>query len=303
MTKEIKLYGGSAIPIKEFSLDMMNANPTICFIAKRRSGKSWCIRDIINHFDCLPGGLIISKSEEMSGFFSLFFPDLFIFYEFKPEILENLFTRQRNIIEKCKYYYKRHKKVDPRSYLIMDDVLASKGTWAKDPRIAELFYNGRHYQLLFMLSMQFPLGIQPEFRANFEYVFLLAEDSASNLKRIHEHWASIFDSFHIFRQIFSQLTEDYGAMVLVAANAKKSLFDKIFYYKAKVVTINRKLGCRQFKQFHKDNYDKNFRNVKPMFDLTQLLPKNNKPNIQVKKLKQNETDDDDDKSKLKSRRR
>ena len=47
---------------------------------------------------------------------------------------------------------------------------------SKDPLIYELMYNGRHYKILFMLTMQTPLGIKPDLRSNFDYFFLLATD-------------------------------------------------------------------------------------------------------------------------------
>ena len=51
---------------------------------------------------------------------------------------------------------------DDRIMVIMDDCMASKGTWLKDPNILELFFNGRHHHLSFILTMQFSLGIPPE---------------------------------------------------------------------------------------------------------------------------------------------
>ena len=61
--------------------------------------------------------------------------------------------------------------------------MSSKGSWIKDPNILELFFNGRHHHISFILTMQFSLGIPPEMRSNFDYIFLLAEDFISNRKR------------------------------------------------------------------------------------------------------------------------
>ena len=76
----------------------------------------------------------------MSCFYGNFFPDLYIHYEYKSEILQNLLFRQDKIIKKCKEKYRQGKKVDPRSFLIMDDCLSSKGTWASDPPLMEIFF-------------------------------------------------------------------------------------------------------------------------------------------------------------------
>ena len=84
----------------------------------------------------------------------------------------------------------------------MDDCLGSKHAWAKDKPILEMFYNGRHFQITFILTMQFPLGIGPELRSNFDYVFLLADDFVSNQKRIYDHYAGMFPNFESFRRVF-----------------------------------------------------------------------------------------------------
>ena len=107
--------------------------------------------------------------------------------------------------------------------------------------------------------MQYPLGITPELRSNFDYVFLLAEDTTSNLKRIYEHYAGMFPDFNSFRQVFRQLTEDFGAMVIKNRGARKLLFDKIAFYKApNLENESLSFGCRQFKMFHKKNYNKDW---------------------------------------------
>ena len=102
VAKEVKLNGGKTIPIRDFKLEWFCSNPSICMIAKRGSGKSYVCRAIIKHFNYLPGGVIISKTEKMSCFYGKFFPEAYIHYEYKTEILDNLLYRQGEIIKKCK---------------------------------------------------------------------------------------------------------------------------------------------------------------------------------------------------------
>lgn len=115
--------------------------------------------------------------------------------------------------------------------VILDDCLASNGNWMDDPPLLELFYNGRHYRTTFIISMQFPLGIKPELRCNFDYIFLLSEDFYSNQKRIYDHYAGMFPSFDMFRTVLLQLTNNFGSMV-INRGPKKDLTNKVFYYKA-----------------------------------------------------------------------
>ena len=47
-----------------------------------------------------------------------------------------------------------------------------------------VFMNGRDYKLLFLLTMQYALGIPPNLRTNIDYVFILRENYVSNRKRL-----------------------------------------------------------------------------------------------------------------------
>jgi hypothetical protein len=175
----------------------------------------------------------------------------------------------------------------------MDDCLGQKGSWVRDKPIQELLYNGRHYKIMYILTMQFPLGITPELRSNFDYIFLLAEDYISNQKRIYDHYAGMFPSFDSFRQVFMQLTQDYGSMVIVNRGVKNSLFDKIFYYKAPNLSeINDiKIGCSQFREFHKNNYNRNWKTSGESFnevEFFQTKKKNNSAIVVEKEKSKNE---------------
>lgn len=282
-TQEIKILNGPSLQLKEFKLASMGPNPSICMIAKRASGKSWLCRNIIKNYMHLPGGVIISKTERMNPFYGKFFPDLYIHYEYTSEKINRVLERQRQIIEKCKEKHKQGKKVDPRAFIIMDDCLASKGSWMNDQPMMEIFFNGRHYQLMFILTMQFPLGIRPELRCNFDYIFLLAEDMFSNQKRLYDHYAGMFPSFEAFRQVFQQLTADYGSMVIVNRGAKPNLAEKVFWFKATNEEVTH-IGCEQFNKFHDKNYDAKWSDKNRSIDLNTYGTNKKKPKIFVEKM-------------------
>ena len=251
-----------SIKIETFKLEMFEKYPAIIMIAKRGSGKSWVVRAILQHFKDIPAGLIIAPTDRMNCFYGKFFPDSYIFYEYKSEVIERVLERQQKIIEKQQEKIRQGKNIDTRSFIIMDDCLGQKGSWARDQPIQELLFNGRHYHIMYILTMQFPLGISPELRSNFDYIFLLADDYVSNMKRMYEHYAGMFPSFDAFKQVFAQLTSDYGSMVIVNRGARNNLFEKVFHYKAPDCTEmgkDTKFGCKQFREFDKNNYNQNWR--------------------------------------------
>ncbi len=282
--RDIRL-DGSTFPIREFKLEWMVPNPAICMIAKKGSGKSWVVRSILKHFESIPGGVIIAPTDKMTAFYGKFFPDVYIHYEYKSEILDSAFYRQGKMIDKCKEKLAKGKKVDPRAFLIMDDCLSSKGTWMRDAPVLKMFFEGRHYKIMYILTMQFPLGIIPELRTNFDYIFLLAEDFYSNQKRLYDHYAGMFPDFKTFRDVFMEITKEHGCMVIVNRGARNDFLDKVFWFKSKEEKFAT-LGCRQFNQFNKDNFDKEWDKRSKPFDIVKLAEdkKKNKSRIKVEKL-------------------
>ena len=282
-------FDGSSLPIREFKLEWLCPNASICMIAKRGAGKSWVCREILNHVKDLPGGIIISPTDKMNMFYGKWFPDIFIHHKYKTEIIEKLLYRQNKMIEKMKEKFKKGKRCDPRTFLVMDDCLADKGQWTKDPKIFELFYNGRHYMIMYILTMQFPLGIKPELRGNFDYIFLMAEDFFNNQKRIYDHYAGMFPNFNTFRQVFQKLTNDFGCMVIVNRGHRKSLLDKVFWFKAKRRKIER-IGCKQFNTYHKNNYDPDWKRKELKLDVDDWVGERKKGNIHVERVSERYVD-------------
>jgi hypothetical protein len=239
--------------ILEFKLEKMVRDPSIVMIAKRGSGKSFITRDIIYHYRHIPGGVVIAPTDRMNSFFKYFFPDLYIHYDIKETILKKILVRQSMMIEKEKEKKKIGRKVDPSGILIMDDCLARKKSWAKDESIMEILMNGRHYRLTYILTMQTPLGITPDLRLNFDYVFLLKEDSTINKKKLWDNYAGMFPSLIAFEKVFSRCTEDYCSMVIDNRKPSENIQEKVFWFKAKERKFS--FGSKVFKDLHKRYYD------------------------------------------------
>lgn len=278
---------GDKLPIEQFSLGDMCKNPSILMIAKRGSGKSWITKAILQKYCDIPVGLVISPTERDDPFFSDFFPDTYIFYKYESKIIKKLLIRQKIMLKKMREKKREGKYIDPRGIIVMDDCLADKGSWAKDPLLYDLLFNGRHRQITYILTMQYVLGIKPELRSNFDYIFLLAEDYISVLKRIYEHYAGMFPDFNSFRQIFKQLTEDYGAMVIKKRSTSNNLFDKVCFYKAPdLQNIKFIFGCKQFIKYDEKNYNAKWEDDELQIDYDKLLMENkkNKTQTKIKKL-------------------
>jgi len=268
-TRDIK-YGRNTLKISKFDIKSMPENVTIAMIAKRASGKSYLTKEILYHKRDIPLTIAISKTEKLNKFYADFIPDIYIYDEYDNTILNNIYRRQSLMSEDNEQKIKDGKNIkDPRTMLIMDDCMSSKGSWVKEQPIAELFFNGRHHNLSFILTMQFPLGIPPEMRSNFDYIFLLADDFISNRKRLYDHYAGMFPDFNTFQQVFLDLTEKYGCMVINNRIHSKDITEKVFWYKARE-TPEFTMGSKLYKKYHGKKYDINWNKKIQVFDSSML---------------------------------
>ena len=216
-----------------FKIDDIVDHAAICMIAKRASGKSYIVRDILKKKNDISAAMVIAPTDKMSGFYDEFIPSIYIHYEYESQKLTQLFHRQKILIQKNKDRAKEGKVlIDTRVILVMDDCLADKKSWMKDKNIAELLQNGRHYHITFILTMQYALGITPELRSNFDYIFLLGEDFNNNKKKLYDHYAGMFPSYDIFAQVFQQVTVAYESMVLNNRVKSANIGEKVFWFKA-----------------------------------------------------------------------
>jgi hypothetical protein len=275
----------NTIKMVEYNLKNMVVNPAIVIIAKRGSGKSFLTRDILYHLRGVPSGMIISSTEKKSPLYVDFFPDLFIHYEITDNLLSKLLMRQDLICEKEKKKAKKGKKIDPRAILVMDDCLSKKGAWAKDQSILEIMMNGRHYKLTYILIMQYMLGITPELRTQFDYIFLLRENIATSKKKLYDHYAGMFPTYSIFETVFKACTDDYGCMVIDNREPKDLIEEQVFWYKAKVPPEFH-FGSKKFRIFNKDYYDPKFlkNSRRQTYNINTVQKKSGVPNFIVKKV-------------------
>jgi hypothetical protein len=221
------------IHLRKFDMASLPADAVVVMIARRGSGKSYLVRDVLyNHRD-IPIGTVISPTERANKFYTDFMPSLFIHDEYTPEITDNFVKRQELVMKKVNKEKTLYGKstIDPHAFIILDDCLYDQ-TWIKDKNIRYLFYNGRHVKSLVIITCQYPLGLPPTFRCNIDVVFIFKENITSNQRRIYENFAGIFQTFEIFRQVLMQCTEDYHALVIVNNSKSSKLEDNCFWYKA-----------------------------------------------------------------------
>jgi hypothetical protein len=229
MTLELKKFDMKSISFKPNE----NKGPVVVLIGKRDTGKSFLVRDLLFYQQEIPIGTVISGTEEGNGFYGKMVPKLFVHNEYNSAIIENILKRQRTVLKQIKKEMETYKRstIDPRAFVILDDCLYDN-TWSRDKLMRLLFMNGRHWKVMLVITMQYPLGIPPTLRTNIDYVFILRENYIANRKRIYENYAGMFPTFESFCQVMDQCTENYECLVINNNSKSNKLHDQVFWYKA-----------------------------------------------------------------------
>ncbi len=269
------------LALKKFNLNEISSDKVCVFIGKRETGKSFLVKDLLYYHKEVPIGTVISGTEAANSFYGNIVPNLFIHDMYTPEIINNTLKRQKMVIKKINKENANYGKsnIDPRAFLILDDCLYDQ-SWIRDPNIRSLFMNGRHYKILFIITMQYALGIPPSLRTNIDYVFILRENYVSNRKRLYEHYAGMFPTFEIFCQVMDQCTEDYNCLVINNNAKSNKLEDQVFWYKADPHS-DFKIGAQEFWEHHNSKFNDNYDSEEEQNDF--VAPRKRGPTINVKK--------------------
>uniref|UniRef100_A0A6C0HX78 Uncharacterized protein n=1 Tax=viral metagenome TaxID=1070528 RepID=A0A6C0HX78_9ZZZZ len=248
MSLELKKFDMKTISFKPSE----STGPVIVLVGKRGTGKSYLVKDMLYYHQDIPIGVVIAGTEEGNGFYGKLVPKLFIHHEYNIAIIENILKRQKSVLRQIKKEQEAFKRstIDPRTFVILDDCLYDS-SWSKDKLMRLLFMNGRHWKIMLIITMQYPLGIPPNLRTNIDYVFILREPYITNRKRIYENYAGMFPTFESFCQVMDQCTENFECLVINNTAKSNKITDQVFWYKADNHN-DFKLGSKEFWELSKD---------------------------------------------------
>ena len=222
------------LELKKFNPQEMKQDGIILLIGKRRSGKSFCLKDLLSYHKDIPVCVIISPTEVSNQFFQKFVPNILIYDDYDPEIIQRFLDRQIKVTKQRNEEIKKYGKsdIDPRAFIILDDCMFNSSIWQKDKNIRSIFMNGRHYSILTIITSQTPLGLNPSLRSQIDYVFIFKNNVIKEREKIYNHYAGICNSFDVFNKIMDNTTANFEVMVIDNTTQENSITEQIKWYKA-----------------------------------------------------------------------
>lgn len=257
MTEEIYVRELDPDTIKPSFNDVLNPNyngggSKITVIGRPGTGKSFLITSLIYEKSmCFPVGIVMSGTEDSNHHYGQMFPPTFIYNGLDTDALKKFIKRQKI----AKKYLP-----NPWALILLDDCMDDPKLLSR-PLFQGIYKNGRHWNMMYILSLQYCMDIKPVIRNNIDGTFILREPSLKNRRSIYENYASIIPTFALFCEIMDTLTSDYTALYINNRTQSNDWRDCVFWYKGKHVPKDWKFGSKWYWDFHRQRYNAEYEDV------------------------------------------
>ena len=198
--------------LPEFNPEDIKLDGTLVACGKRRTGKSWCFRNIMYLMrDKIPAGIVISQTDELNKFWRDYIPKKYIYKRYEPEILDAVFVRQKEILND-KNLSDEEKEQKAPFFVLLDDVISDQRL-KYDENLMELFVAGRHYKLFVLITTQYAKAITPTLRGNTDYIFIMKTIQGRQREALWEDFGD-FLTKDAFNRVVDAYTEDNEILVI-----------------------------------------------------------------------------------------
>jgi len=222
----------SSIPsLDEFNPEEMRENYTAMIVAKRGSGKSTLIKDLVMETNVQFDQVIVFSDTAFNKFYDGWVDE--IYQAFEPEVLEVLLLEQTLAPAEER----------PTILIIIDDT--SKEDIYSSPVLSKLFTQGRHFGISVILSLQKLQMTNTTTRENVDYVFILSQYNKKTIDTIIEEYMDFsdakFDRKYKYklrsREILDHYTQDFNLLVRDTVARSHKVEDVLFSYRARIWDI------------------------------------------------------------------
>lgn len=200
-----------------------------------------------------PVGWAMSGTEDSNSHFESFMEPLFVYNKLNLERVNTSIRRQRIAINYTKC---------PWAVWITDDVCDDTKVFNK-PLYQGLYKNGRHWKMMYILSVQYIMDQKVFMRSNCDGTFIGRETNLDNRKKLWKNFAGCVPTFELFNQLMDTFTSDFEFLFVRNNFPSNKLEDLVFYWKPPPCPPGWKFGCKEYHEFAKARMNPDY--VAPLY--------------------------------------
>lgn len=253
----------TTIKIKEFDLNRIAPNPSnymnaeqggakVIIIGKPNTGKSTLVKTILyQKRNIIPCAIALSGTEDSNGNYKKYIPDTFVYNSYREDVLEKFKERQK---------LARQNLPNPWAVCVIDDLGDHPSNFRK-PIQLDMFKNGRHWKMLYILALQYSMDVFPAIRVSTDFIFIFKENNLKFRKSLYENYAGIVGDFDTFCSVMDQLTEDRTALVIDNTSQSNNVEDCVFWFNCAeyMPPETFDFGCPEYWKFHNERYNAEYK--------------------------------------------
>lgn len=205
---------------------------TIIFCGGRRTGKSFCMRDVVYYlrkriYDCY----VFSGTRDEDHPWEKYTPEKYV-TNVQSEFPNNDLQMKLDNQKFRKQIAEAHKVPCPASMIVFEDLeFLAKPMW-KSQSIRETFLNGRWDKIFAVAAVQYLNKIELSIRSMMDYAVFMMENNMSIRERIWKQFCGIMPSMAEFEAVFMRCTEDHKCLVVDCRSTSYKVNEVLFWYKA-----------------------------------------------------------------------
>lgn len=218
--------------LEEFKPAQIRDFSTIIICGGRRTGKSFCLRDIVYFlrkriYDCY----IFSGTRDEDHPWEKYTPEKYVTNvtdQFPNSDLQMKLDNQKF----RKQIAEKYGVQCPASMVIFEDLeFLVKPMW-KSQSIRETFLNGRWDKIFALAAVQYLNKIELSIRSMMDYAIFMMENNMSIRDRIWRQFCGILPSMAEFEAVFMRCTEDHKCLVVDCRSTSYKVNEVLYWYKA-----------------------------------------------------------------------
>jgi hypothetical protein len=208
---------------------MMAPDATILFVGPRRTGKSTLVLDILYHLrHKIYASVAQTPTTETAEELGKVIPWSCIHDDFDSGKLQTAVSAMKQLVKtERKLAPKMGRPPEKRILLVLlDDCMADQKNM-KQKVIQDIFYNGRHNDMLFINVQQYIMDMPSKLRTNIDIIVSTYDQAPDSQERLWKYFfKTAFPKYDRFRDVYQKATSDFRAIVLDRTQRK------VFWYKA-----------------------------------------------------------------------